>query len=120
MTKKYFKKNLEDYDGKEIEIIRKCPICEQDLSLSDFVSTNLNKNVEESVWNDIRIAIPCCRCLKILEKLETAHAIQTSYNPQYNLSHLTLFYNSIFEETEIITLVKKEVLKNLKKFGIIE
>ena len=120
MVKIYFEKHLEDYDGEHVDILRKCPICEQDLSLSDFVSTNFNKNVHESVWNDTRLAIPCCRCLKILEKLDTADVIQTFHNPQYNIFHLKLYYDSIFEETEIITIIKKQVLKNLKKFGIID
>ena len=116
----YFKEHLEDYDGEHVKILRKCPICEQNLSLSDFVSTNFNKNVQESVWNDKRLAIPCCRCLKILERLDTADDIKIFYNPQYNIYHLKLYYNSIFDEAEIITIVKKQVLKNLKKFGIIK
>ena len=105
MVKRYFEKTFADYDGEEVEITRKCPICEKDLSRSDFISTNLNKNIKECVWNDNRIAIPCYRCLKILEKIEVSHLLQPFYNPQYDVYHLKLFYNSIYEESEIITLV---------------
>jgi len=120
---KYFKLNIEGLEGDHDDIIRRCPICENILSLSDFKSSNLSKNVnttEDGIWNDKRVAIPCCRCLNILDRITEADQVQSFYNPEHNLYHLKLLYTSIFEDIEIITIVKKKIVKNLHKFGCIE
>ena len=121
MGKKYFEKSLSDYDGTHIEICRKCPICEEQLSLTDFESTNIRMNVKiYDVWHDKRIAVPCCRCITILEKMEVADNIETFFNYRCDVYHLKLTSKSIFQEVVFITLLKKEVLKNLRRFGLID
>ncbi len=123
MIKKYFRREIKEIHEESVEYIRKCPICGIDLFFSDFLSTNLKKNVditEKGVWSDNRIAIPCCRCLKILEKIEHADRIQVFHNTDFELYHIKLLYNSIFEDSEIITITEGEIVRNLKKFGIIE
>ncbi len=123
MVKKYFKKIIENGFSRDKGVSRKCPICTEILSLGDFKSSNFNKNVnlsEEGVWYDKRVAIPCCRCLKILEKLQGADSIHIFYNPRYDIQHLKIIHNSIFQENEIITVVKKEIIRNLYKYGIID
>ena len=104
-------------------INRKCPICEDLISYSDFYRTNFNRNVDlgnEGIFFDERVGISCCRCLEIIEKLSNAAIIECFQNPNQELYHIKIKRDTIFEDTEIITIFKETILKNLIKFGIIE
>ncbi len=115
--------SIEDPENEREFIFRKCPICEEVLSYSDFIRENYNKNVDLSkngAWYDKRLAIPCCKCLAIIDKLQKAKDIEYFYNSINNYYHFRIISNSMFEEPYIITVFKKEIVKNLYKYGIID
>jgi hypothetical protein len=94
-------------------IVRHCPICENKIYECEFTGYNceeMNKTQIEMIWNDKRIAILCCNCYKLLEKIKF---INFSNYPK----------NTI--DTELFKLIDNTspcivVIKNLKKFGIIQ
>ena len=99
------------------EIKRHCPICENEINKLDFQATNLGRNIYmckgnmDKVWEEPRITIPCCQCFKLLKKI---NSIQFENYPKKQLIQLIyVHFNSI--KYDYITIVK-----NLKKFGIMD
>lgn len=90
---------------RKIEKIRRCPICNNILLFSQAIKYNITFNeryILRKIWNDDRVAIPCCECSLIMHQIK---------NKGYSRILLSLYehYN------DRVYLMKS----NLRKFGVI-
>lgn len=56
---------------------RSCPICEKGLNIEDF--KNLHAGQKLKLWNHQKVAIPCCSCFHILEKLTSFNLVELEH-----------------------------------------
>lgn len=86
-------------------IFRSCPICEESLDFNDYKNTtffNINFNLLK-MWNNEKLAIPCCNCYKIMMDI-----ITDKYSKELN----NIEFNNKYKF--------KTIYKNLMIFGVID
>jgi hypothetical protein len=112
-------KYFESTNTKDIK--RTCPLCELPLKLEDFKYKNKDEYL--SLWNNKKIAILCCNCLRILEKLTNSNVLEIEYPTDRTRAWITLnnlfrlgFITEIMRDTEFKDYM--DYLKNLKQKSI--
>lgn len=96
---------------------RDCPICERRINFNSFILYNdFTKMNYSSMWDNPILAIPCCSCFKLMEKLEGSVVIVREYRHKISIFKDNTKCDYHIHDIEDL----KVIIKNLKKFGVIE